>query len=366
MKTEFVQPRFVGARFNEHTLPLEVAKDLAAYETLVVELAKRLYLHEHPERQRVPKGFGADFHLHLESIDEGSAKTILAVVATGVLAFGDGVNGYFEHARDLITECVGSPEGQLPAAFPRDLLVHFNQVGRSLRPDERMEFPKGTADVATLTPDRRKQLVLAADTVYERPIELTGSIVEANWEKSTFQMRLTDSTLAVVPMPESFHPQARNYGGRNRDQVTVCGVGTYDSWDRLQKVVSVESLEVQSDYQLATRFDELRTLKNGWHNGEGITPDMATIDLIAARMIGHFPNNLPIPAIIPTPEGNFLFEWDVPGDPSLDIRLPSLIADFHAFNSDAVDIEQQFNLSSPDEWPRLFAFLPKIISQRMA
>jgi hypothetical protein len=163
---------------------------------------------DHPERQRVPKGFGADFHLHLESINGGSAKAMLAVVGVGAQALGDGANAYFERARDLITECVGAADGQLPAGFPRELLVYFNQVGRSLRPDECMEFPQGASVAATLTPERRKKLVLAADTVYERPIELTGPIIEANWEKSTFQIRLTDGTAAVVPMPESFHPHA--------------------------------------------------------------------------------------------------------------------------------------------------------------
>jgi hypothetical protein len=42
MKSEFLHPRFDDARFAEHTLPLEVARDLAAYETLVVALLKRL------------------------------------------------------------------------------------------------------------------------------------------------------------------------------------------------------------------------------------------------------------------------------------------------------------------------------------
>lgn len=46
MKIEFLQPKFDGARFTEHTLPLEVVRDLAAYEELVTELAKRLFLSE--------------------------------------------------------------------------------------------------------------------------------------------------------------------------------------------------------------------------------------------------------------------------------------------------------------------------------
>lgn len=51
MKAQFLQPRFDGARFTGHPLPLEVARDLAACKTLVVELAKHLYIQDHPERR---------------------------------------------------------------------------------------------------------------------------------------------------------------------------------------------------------------------------------------------------------------------------------------------------------------------------
>jgi hypothetical protein len=360
MKSDFLQPRFDGARFSDHTLPLEVARDLVAYERLVLELAKRLFLTDHPERQRVPKGFGADFHLHLERIDDGCARPLLALVAAGALALGDGANAYFERARDLITECIGAPEGQLPPDFPSDLLIHFNQIGGSLRPDESMEFPKEGGQMAVLNPARRKNLVLAGATVYERQIDLNGPIVEANWEKSSFQMRLADGTLVTVPMPDSFHPEARSSGGRLRDHVTVKGFASYDSWDRLQKVVSVNSLEVQKDFHLATRFDELRSLESGWHDGAGIAPDKEALDQVADRLVGHFPESLPLPAIVPTPEGNLLLEWNSTGDPSLDICLPDMTAEFHAFRDEA-DVEESFTLAAPDEWKRLFATLAKNI-----
>lgn len=83
MKTTFLQPRFDGARFAEHTLPVEVARDLAAYETLVVELAKHLYLHDHPERQRVIRGFSAEFNLHIERVEDGSTKPVLVLGFAG-------------------------------------------------------------------------------------------------------------------------------------------------------------------------------------------------------------------------------------------------------------------------------------------
>ena len=366
MKSEFVQPCFEGARFEEHTLPLEVARDLAAYETLVVELAKQFYLQEHQDRQRVPKGFTTDFHLHLEKIDPGSSKPMLSIVAAGALALTGGPATYFERARDLVAECIAA-EGQLPPEFPKSLLTHFNQVGRSLRDDETLQLPRASsASPAVLTPSRRRLLVLAADKVYEREIELNGSIVEANWEKSSFQLRLADGTLAVVPMPESFHVQARNHGGRTRDQVTVRGVGAYDSWDHLQKVVSVESFEVQPNYELATKFEELRALEDGWHDGQGLAPEKAKLDVIADQMIKHFPNKLPLPAIVPTPEGNLLFEWSAPGDPSLDVQVSDLTAEFHAFREGADDLECEFDLSGQAEWASLFGFLTDNIGSKQA
>jgi len=65
----FLQTKFDGARFDQHTLPIEVARDLAAYESLVIDLARYLYLRDNPGRQRVPRGFDAEFHLHLQRVD---------------------------------------------------------------------------------------------------------------------------------------------------------------------------------------------------------------------------------------------------------------------------------------------------------
>ena len=52
---EFLKSTFKGKRFDEHTLPMEVMRDLLAYESLIVELAKHLYRVQHPNRQRLPK-----------------------------------------------------------------------------------------------------------------------------------------------------------------------------------------------------------------------------------------------------------------------------------------------------------------------
>ncbi len=353
----FLQTKFDGARFDQHTLPIEVARDLAAYESLVIDLARYLYLRDNPGRQRVPRGFDAEFHLHLQRVDAGSARPLLSIVTAGTLALNTGINPLFEKARDLIGQCVSAPDGQFPEDFPRDLLSHFNQVGRSLREGESWNLSPESAAPAILTPEKRKHLVLAADKVYEREIELSGSIGEADWEKSTFRLRVADGTQATVPMPESFHAKAREFGGRPRHQVTVKGVAAYDSWEKLQKIVSVDSLDIQKDFQLAARFDALSDLQDGWLDGVGKAPDSAALALVAENIVGHFPENLPIPAIVPTPEGNLLMEWSLPGSPSLDVALPALTAVFHAFLPDESDLDHEFALSDDRAWPALFQFL---------
>lgn len=363
MKAEFFQPRFTGPRFEEHTIPLEIAKDLGSYETLVVELAKHLFIHEHPERQRVPKGFSADFHLHLSRVDDGSARPLLSLVTAGALLLGEGVNPYFERARDLIAKCVAGTDGQLPPEFPKELLSHFNHVGRSLREAEAMEFPVSSGVVATLTPARRKQLVLAIDKVYEREIELVGTIGEADWEKSTFRLRLSDDSSTVISMPPAFHEQARMYGGKTRHQVTVNGVGAFDSWDRLQKVISVDSIEVQPDFILNARFDGLTILKDGWLDGYGKAPDQEHLSTFSSRMVGHFPDEVPLPTLVPTPEGDLLMEWDLPGSPSVDIRLTEAKAEFHTFTESNGELEQEFSLSTDHEWNMFFNFLVQQLGQ---
>ena len=366
MKTEFSQPRFTGARFGEHTLPVEVARDLAAYEVLVIELAKHLYKSDHPDRERVPKGFISNFHLDIERIDAGSARPLLALVVPGSLALTGGGESYFERARDLIAQCVAAAANPLPAGFPKELLVHFNHLGRSLREGEALELPLPRAGSATLTPERRKQLVLAADVEYEREVDLQGSIVEVDWEKETMRLRLLDGTTTVLSMPAAFRTVAGAHGGRPRHVVLAKGVATFDAWDRLKKVISIESLEIVKNYTLASRLDDLGQLRHVWFEGNGVAPDKDKLGFVAEKLVAGYPDDILLPAVFPTQEGNLLLEWEAAGEPSLDIRLDDLRANFHAFGTDGADVEREFDLNAEAGWQAFFASLGECIRKRPA
>jgi len=96
---DFLAPRLVGERFDEHTIPLELLKDLGHLEALVVELAKYLYLADHPERQRAPRGFTGTIGLHLRYVDGGSATAGIVLSASGDDLFDAYSRRYLERAR---------------------------------------------------------------------------------------------------------------------------------------------------------------------------------------------------------------------------------------------------------------------------
>ena len=362
MKSAFIQPRFIGPRFEEHTLPLDVASDLRAYEELIVELAKRLYLNDHPTRQRVPKRFDADFHLHLEQVEPGSSRPLLSIVAAGTLLLPGSNGDYFQQSKELVNECIAAEQGQLPEAFPRDLLKYFNRFGRSLRSDEKVEFSRSNG-TATLTPERRKHLVLAVDKEYEREIDINGFVEEADWQKSSFRLRHLDGSKSTIPMSESFHDQIRKIGGNQRHLVSVSGIGAFDEWDRLRKVLTSDFIEIQTNYELNRRFEELKELKDGWFDGAGLAPNPDLLDEIAEKMISDYPKRLMLPAIVATPEGNLLLEWENEMDPSVDLILTERSASLHAFGPDGSDIEKVFPLTNKQEWDSFFNCLDTFASE---
>jgi len=360
MRSQFIKPRFTGERFLEHSLPLEVVRDLAAYQNLVIEVAKRLYLKDHPERQRTPKGFGTAFELHLDRVEGGSAQVPL-IAFTAALVAAPNAQVYFELARELVSDCIAAPIEQLPEEFPEDLLSYFNQVGSSLREGESLELPRQAGGLAVLTPKRRRDMVLARSKVYERPVELAGHIGEIDWERRTFRLRLTDGASAIVPLLPSFEQKARQHGGTARHMVVVKCVASFDSFERIQSVGHVEAISMQVNHELAGRLEALSMLKDGWCDGLGKAPDATALTAFARMLVRLYPDSLRLPAVVPTQEGMVLLEWNGGGEPAVDVDLRSMRAGFQCFAPDGSDIEEQFHLSTEEDWRCFMEFLKKYI-----
>ena len=173
---EFLSPRFVGARFAGHSIPLEVLKDLAVFEEMVGTAARLLYLQEHPDRARVPKGFYEGVSIVIKDIDEGSAiPKLFLVFSTSVLSLLPPENQrYLEKARDSIIQAVDAAEhDENISSVPEPVLAYFDRFGRSLKDGENIEFrPSNTARPARLNKRTRKQLILASAKVQDYTEEI--------------------------------------------------------------------------------------------------------------------------------------------------------------------------------------------------
>jgi hypothetical protein len=362
MKAEFISPKFTGERFDKHSLPIDVARDLAAYQSLIIELAKALYFKDHPERQRTPRGFGSAFELHLSKVEEGSAIVPLMAV-TVALSAEPNAQQYFDQARELVTQCVAAPPDALPEDFPKEFLSFFNQVGSSLLEGETMELPSKSGVAGILTPSKRKRLVLAQSAVYERKVELTGYINEIDWDKNSIRLRLTDGGQVTVTMPDHFELSARLYGGTSRHLVILKGTASYDAFEQLRSVDRIESIRLQLNHEIAGKLERISSLQDGWYDGKGKAPDPGGFAEITRMLVWLYPSHIPLPVIVPTPEGNLLLEWSGGGEPSLDIDVASKIAEFHRFTPDGGDEEATFVLSSEREWRDMMTYLSKHIQR---
>jgi hypothetical protein len=365
VKTEFVKPSFEGTRFDQHTLPLEFAKDLVAYEELVVALAKHLYFQAHPDRQRVPRGFDKDFSLHFQQIDEGSARPIIAMVTAAALTLSTLNTTYFEKARDVIAECIQAQDtGQpLPPTFPKELLDYFNVFGRSLREGERIVLSTPNSGAAILTPAGRKALVLGAHASYARELDVTGSIREIDWEKKTFRLKIDDGGTVSVPLSEKFDDEIRKAGGKLLWRATIKGVGEFDSFDGLQRLTEIHSMLVLPNYCVVSQVDELAALTNGWCHEQSKAPNSALLDWAVSKFEATYPAELGLLMIGASPEGNLFIEWILnQWRISAEIIYPSFKCEFQAVNlNDRECVDSTFDLALDSGWDDFYSAVRRYV-----
>lgn len=290
---------------------MEILKDWAAFEELVLEVARAIYLKEHPERKRAPRRFADNFSLHLSGVERGSAKPVIERVWTdGVLP---GLDNLFERSRDLVlaTITAAALNQPFPNDFPTDLLAYFDQFGRSLREGEKVEFAvAGHADPVVYDRTTRKRLVLRAATEYRQSAELRGWISEVNVEKRTYTLKL----VAGERIQAVFAPALRKTVVAALDQfetskVLVKGVAVFDQGDRAKKIEQTTHIEILDANDVPARLEELTLLKDGWMDGAGRTPTKDGIRWLSDSWVKSYPDDLPDPYAYPTPEGGVQLEW---------------------------------------------------------
>ena len=367
----FLTPKLVGERFHDHTVPLELLKDIAGLEALIIEIAKHCFREEHPTRQRVPRGFSGGVSMHLVAINEGSAEAAIALRSDSDDLFPGSDSKYFEQARNRLTDALAAAanDDDVTQHLPDRLLRHFDAIGRRLKEGEYIDFlPQSPERRAHLSPATRERLLFASERVQEitKEVALRGEVSMADKRKRAFQLELVAGGRVVAPLTEEHEEtvlEAFNaYPGGPR--VFLQGVGRYSRTHQLTEVESVEHISLLDPLDIGARLDELRTLPAGWLDGvEGEPLSASGLDWLMRELEGHYPEELPLPWLFPTAAGGVQAEWSIGGkEVSLDIDLQSRVGCLHILDvATEDDQEEQLELSSGESWRQLFERLQSLV-----
>ena len=361
-KAEFMTPRLVGKRFEDHAIPFEVLKDLATLEELVLETAKWQYFQKNQDRQRVPRGFTDNISLQLTEIRDGSA--IPVIILTMLIAgqqplFPPPDIEYFQAAREHIVSAVAAAENQQSVTeyLPEHLLGYFDKLGRSLREGEALEFdPENPERPARLNKETRRRILLASERVQElsEDIALRGSVPEMDQEKMSFEFQLIAGPRVKAPIDHQ-HQDAilKAFNGyRQGKKIMIQGIGRFNRAEKLQQLESVEHITMLDDRDVGARLDEFRNLKNGWLDGKGIAPEKDGLDWLFRQFETMYPEELETPYLYPTPEGGVQAEWSINSQEiTLEVDLAEHKGEWHQLDlASDKEIFEELNLDEADTW----------------
>jgi hypothetical protein len=358
------KPELIGDRFADHQVPLEVLKDFAAFEELLMEVAKREYLEDHPDRLRIPKGFTKGVELRLAAIEEGSA--VLSLIVAGGLSLMD-TSGYIERAQVKIVEAIANvSDGNAPGLAP-ELLRYFDRFGRSLLDGECIRFQRGEGRQTSLTPAVREELLRASEAEEWTEEKLLKGRVSATFMAiGEFEIELSNGIKLRAPLEKQHHEtviDAMKEYERGRT-LAVKGVVRKNRNGHLKKFDSIEHVNLLHPLDVETRLEELGALKDGWLNGKGTALDRELLRALAENFDKNFDAGLPLPHLYPTPEGGILAEWNLGNwSVSLDVEIVTQAAQFEALNlvSDKIT-EFDLNLNEMSGWTVLNSELRQLSS----
>ncbi len=370
---EILYPRLHGRRFDNGEIPLEVIGDLAALQQMVIDVAKWRFYEENPYRQRIPRGFISNIDLKLTDIRSGSAVPVIGlssernIYAESLHPFQRFYEQAVEYIVDAISAAYQDRHPTLNGRLPNRYFAHFARIGRSLRDGEYIEFCLRSGKVsAPFTPYARNRLVaMSRENELMEEVNIRGFIPEADQDKMTFELQPIFGSKVTGPIPEhhcdTIIEAFSGYG--NGARVAVRGVGRLNHRNRLIRLESIEKVDLLDPLDIPARLDEFRNINNGWINGGGFSPNHNELDWLSARFERYFPDDLPLPYIFPTPEGNIEVEWSI-GRCSIifEIDLDSRQGDWLRFDKQSDEEDARFlDLDDDGKWKWVVSEIRRLV-----
>lgn len=281
---------YVGRRFTNARMPVEVLSDLPAFRDLLVAYAKDQWRARHPDRTRVPKGFDRSLSFDLVDIKEGSAVPQLEWTRDESQV---SLPGFYEEIDEVVeaayTDVIHLIRGVQPSALNAEKVRALNRLGAGLRENESIQFqervPQG--NVVSLDLHRRRALITDARETYQTRFESSGIIVGNGVAANGLDGHISVNTLEYgdIIIPLDADEIAQQYDGNLYQDVQFDLLMELDRQDMFRRVVSVFDVALVSDGLsiFQKRLEDMRSLATGWHDGLG-----AAISAVAIKHAWDF------------------------------------------------------------------------------
>ena len=315
---EFLEVTFEGGRFAKHSVPVTVLAELNTLQQLILRVARHVFFQHHAERKRVPRGFWEAAQLHLAA----STPNCFTAELRRPESFWRGATLFdrnlFEQARDTTLAALhaAANDNALPSSFPVgavDLLVAF---GRQLGDDEGLLVRGGGSPlIARVDQATRQRIARIAMRPLEREESIDGEVEQLDDVADRFWIRPRGGERVEIPFKSNqraallealqMRPIVRV---RVRGQLVYAAQRKMKSVDELELVDDERAPEVQ---KLWDRVDSLRSVGDGWLDGDGIAPAERALtharEVLGRLLVDH--RDIQRPKIFPTPDGGVQAEW---------------------------------------------------------
>ena len=361
-ESEFLQLHLSGDRFAEGAIPCSLLQELLNLEGIILSAAKDSFLVEHPDRKNLPKNFLADLELNLTGVERGSIKLGFDFRQKEGQQSLSGVEKpnsvWLEKAKNVICNAVdASSDGSTRISAPDNVLSYLGKMADYLTEDECIFFDTSSRPTpAKLTNKSKERLIQAISQVrtVRDEINLRGAIYEVNQEKMTFELRSLKQQRITGSFGEKYLPDIISAFNEYKDggKVLIHGSGEHKLEQQIVTLNAIHNIAKLNPLDVPFQLDNLRNMKNGWLDGDGIAPPKEGLDWLAEQFDANFPNNLLLPHVFPTLDGGVEMEWSHGRNAIfLEIDLESHKGDWLWFDRDSDEShEKELDLNDFDSW----------------
>jgi len=311
-----IRLRYVGRRFDEARMPVDVLPDLPAFRDLLAALVKDEWRRDNAKRQRLPKGFDRSFTFDLIGIGEGSAIPKIEwnrdIAQENLPGMADYLEGLAQLSMERLLEIVdGSGNGRMPRSLPSDAIRALNKFGSSLRDDERIEFNGSSDDadnVVYLDAERRKRLITHVKETYDVRAEGIGRLHGTSLGTGAYGSIEIDTIYGIITVQVDRAEVAEIYDGNIEALVQFDLTLELDHHETFRTVRSVHEVDLVDEANavaltdIVRRLDEISVMREGWLDGDGASISPRSIEMAREFVIRSL-NLVGSMLAFPSPEG---------------------------------------------------------------